>query len=255
MLTASHPVEDVHPAGRGIARRSLRRGALIAALLALGAGAAEPARALQAVDYLPLVPGTSWTRSSPFGTFTETVLPGTVMVNGVATRVVELSQGGVAITRFHYTVDASGARVHRISFPTTGESWTYDPPYGILPGGNFSVGTEFSETSAITVAGATQPAPHQRTNELTVSRIESVTVPAGTFTALVVENEGSQFGSPVTSTVWFAEGVGIVKTSTNTGSFTIVEELTALPEPAGAAGAALAALVALAARQRPRPVR
>lgn len=249
MLPTGHLVEDVHSLARGLARRWVRRSALIAALV-LGAGAAPPAHALRAVDYFPLQTGASRTRSNSFGSFTETVLPGTVTVNGVATRVVELSQSGVPFTRFHYTVDANGVRVHRISFPGTGESWTYDPPYTVLPGGNFSVGTELSETSAITVVGATQPAPHQRANELGVARIETVTVPAGTFTALVIENEGSQFGSSVSSTVWFAEGVGIVKTVTNAGGFVITEELTALPEPAGGAFAALAVLASMAARRR-----
>lgn len=234
---------------RSIRGASARRAALAAVLLA-AAAAGAPARAYQAADFFPLAPGDSWTRNSNLGPelTTMTVLPGLVTVEGVATRVIEVVTG-TSVTHFHHTVDAAGVRTHRISFPTIAASWTYDPPYVTLPA-TFGVGTQLlDQVSAIDVVGFAPGTPHVYENDLRVLRTESVTVPAGTFAAVVVESQFVSFGVAGTSTVWLVEGVGPVKTVTNG----IVEELVAstlLPEPANGAPAAIGALAALSARRR-----
>ena len=51
-----------------------------------------------------------------------------------------------------------------------------------------------------------------------VSGPETVSVPAGKFSAMKVTTQVVQGGSPVTKTYWYAPGVGLVKSITDTGS-------------------------------------
>jgi hypothetical protein len=51
-----------------------------------------------------------------------------------------------------------------------------------------------------------------------VSGPESVTAPAGKFTAMKVTTRVVQGGAPVTKTYWYAPGVGLVKSMTDTGA-------------------------------------
>jgi hypothetical protein len=56
----------------------------------------------------------------------------------------------------------------------------------------------------------------EETNE--VAGPETVSVPAGKFTAMKVTTKVIQGGAPVTKTYWYAPGVGLVKSMTDTGS-------------------------------------
>lgn len=58
-----------------------------------------------------------------------------------------------------------------------------------------------------------------------VSGPESVTVPAGTFQAMKVMTKVVQGGAPVTKTYWYAGGVGMVKSMTDTGAVKSTTEL------------------------------
>lgn len=58
-----------------------------------------------------------------------------------------------------------------------------------------------------------------------VSGPESVSVPAGTFEAMKVSTKVVQGGAPVTKTYWYAPGVGLVKSMTDTGSVKSTTEL------------------------------
>ena len=73
-------------------RFPLVRPSVLALVLALNLGFAGDAAAFRSVDFFPLEPGNSWT-SLDDNVFTEieTVLPGTQLVNGVPTRVIEIS--------------------------------------------------------------------------------------------------------------------------------------------------------------------
>lgn len=58
-----------------------------------------------------------------------------------------------------------------------------------------------------------------------VSGPETVSVPAGEFEAMKVTTKVVQGGAPVTKTYWYAPGVGLVKSMTDTGSVKSTTEL------------------------------
>ena len=58
-----------------------------------------------------------------------------------------------------------------------------------------------------------------------VSGPETVTVPAGTFQAMKVMTKVVQGGAPVTKNYWYAGGIGMVKSMTDTGSVKSTTEL------------------------------
>jgi hypothetical protein len=60
-----------------------------------------------------------------------------------------------------------------------------------------------------------------------VSGPDSVSVPAGKFEAMKVSTKVVQGGAPVTKTYWYAPGVGLVKSMTDTGSVKSTTELQA----------------------------
>jgi len=54
---------------------------------------------------------------------------------------------------------------------------------------------------------------------------ETVSVPAGKFTAMKVTTRVVQGGAPVTKTYWYAPGIGLVKSMTDTGTVKSTTEL------------------------------
>jgi len=62
-----------------------------------------------------------------------------------------------------------------------------------------------------------------------VSGPETVSVAGGTFEAMKVMTKVVQGGAPVTKTYWYAPGVGLVKSMTDTGSVKSTTELIAHP--------------------------
>lgn len=93
------------------------------------------------------------------------------------------------------------------------------------------VGDDWSQTVEIKASGssATYTALIETTN--TAAGLETVSVPAGTFEAIRIEQSSTAtlFGSPMEfkSTVWFAAGVGSIKAVHYAGENTTTTELTA----------------------------
>jgi hypothetical protein len=58
-----------------------------------------------------------------------------------------------------------------------------------------------------------------------VSGPETVSVPAGSFDAMKVMTKVVQGGAPVTKTYWYAPGIGMVKSMTDTGAVQSTTEL------------------------------
>jgi len=61
--------------------------------------------------------------------------------------------------------------------------------------------------------------------ESRVAGSEEVTVPAGTFRAMKVVSQVTGSSAPVTKTYWYAEGVGLVKTTSEAGDIKYGSEL------------------------------
>ncbi len=80
---------------------------------------------------------------------------------------------------------------------------TFTPPSALEPS-NWSVGTQESYTSTFNQNGASLTS----STEINVIGFESVSVPAGTFTALKITFTNSING---TITNWYADGVGCIK--------------------------------------------
>lgn len=91
---------------------------------------AQPAApaGFSSVDYFPLLSGDQWVNQvegNPGVTSTTTVLPGTVPVNGVATKARE-EQGPYGRSVDYMTNDADGIRLHKVD--VNGDTITFSPP-------------------------------------------------------------------------------------------------------------------------------
>jgi hypothetical protein len=70
------------------------------------------------------------------------------------------------------------------------------------------------------------PAQVQRNEKSTVAGVEEVTVPAGKFRAMKVVSIVTGASIPMTRTCWYADGVGLVKSTTEGGQIKYGSELT-----------------------------
>ena len=90
--------------------------AALSALTPSFAAFSAVAQVFSAVEYFPLQSGNQWTyqlNGNATLTETDTVLDGTVLVNGVATKAVQVSDGAIE----YYTNDSNGLRLHRAFEP------------------------------------------------------------------------------------------------------------------------------------------
>ncbi len=201
-------------------RFPLVRPSVLVLVLALNLGFAGDAASFTSVEFQPLEPGVSWTclEDNVF-TEIETVLPGTQLVNGVPTRVIETSGGPDDGTREFRTNDTNGLRTHKLTTPgPEGGVQVFTPPVTLLPA-VFEVGTRFSSAGsfAFTFTGfGTFPGTYSISSE--VVGVEQVVVPAGTFQALRVDLTVTQSatinGVPMvmssTESDWGVRNLGVV---------------------------------------------
>lgn len=128
---------------------------------------------------------------------------------------------------------------------------TFSPPALLVPG-DTTAGATASSTSTVT-SGATT---FWQTRSVTVDGVESVTVPAGTFTALKTTSYITQSNAAPTYGVnWWATGIGSVKSVTypaaNPGATTTQELTFYTPMTCSGGACACNALVASAPAVRP----
>ena len=160
--------------------------------------------------YFPLAPGTTYTVQGGAATFTcQSGSPTAIGPATVATPVV-CSSGDTT----YWTNDALGLRKHRVVIPALGATLDFQPPFVSLPQ-TFGPGSSL-QTSGDVLVNGTRVGTYAGT--LAVAGEERVTVPAGTFTAVRVQQtvngtfiDGSS--SLDTSTVWLSEDVGGVQES------------------------------------------
>ena len=191
--------------------------AIVLASVAL-ASAVPAAKPNPTADFFPLRVGDSWTyRNSESGGYTCKVLSEEPQEGGPPRYLVELRSEVVILNTFSKAGD--WVLFHSESYPEhEGLKATYDPPKQYLP--NPLVAGKKWEWSG------KDPTQMDRHESSQVVGFEDVTVTAGTFRAMKVVSEVSGGSIPMTKTYWYAEGVGLVKTTTQGGEIKYGSELT-----------------------------
>lgn len=195
------------------------------------------AQSVPLVDYLALQPGT-WTYTTDNGaipefTATRTELTRRISIfGGALTNLTRLTDEGLLSIRENSTIPGDPYT------ETQNGALVVLPPILEVNSPQSSTTTSFSGVAPGEVYGGTN------TQAVSVGDFESVTVPAGTFSALkvtILYSDGSSINqnSVDTDIVWLAEGVGIVKFSVDTAEgFTGTFNLqTHPPRPSVPAGA------------------
>jgi hypothetical protein len=175
-------------------------------------------------DYFPLSVGDSWkyrstTADGKQSEFTIKVLS-EAKENGKTLYLVETVSTFQPIHDW-YSKPSGWVLMHRQEYVQTGNKAEYQPTKQFLKNplasgdswkwkGTGMMGLEIDES-----------------NE--VSGPETVSVAAGKFEAMKVMTKVVQGGAPVTKTYWYAPGVGLVKSMTDTGSVKSTTELIAHP--------------------------
>ena len=168
-------------------------------------------------EFLPLQAGNKWTyRENALTNHTVTVLPGTTIINGTATRALSDSDG----TASYYTNDSNGIRLHR---ETTVENETLSPPW-LMVGPVAALGQTFSGSGLATVVSPVNGTMHLNyTGSITVSNTEQISVPAGTFNSVRLNGTLSLSGTVNGQFIqvieyieyWTVEHIGPVRQSLN----------------------------------------
>jgi uncharacterized protein DUF3108 len=192
--------------------------ALAALLLASAAVAKKPKPIKPTGDYFPLRVGDSWTyRNNEEGGYTLKVTSEDPQTNGPTRYIVELNSGVKIIDTF--SKKDGWVLFHSENYPEhEGLQATYDPPKEYLPN-PLIVGREWKWSGK----DPTQVEHHENSR---VVAEEKVTVAAGTFRAMKVLTEITGGGAAKTRTNWYAEGVGLVKSTTESGEINYGSELT-----------------------------
>ena len=199
-------------------KRQLGIGAVMLWLIAQGGFAW--AETITSSEYFPLEDGSFWTYrvTDAYGayTVTQTVLPGTELVNGIGTKVISGNWGDLA----YYTSDQDGIRLHGFHFVP--DDYVYMMPPLVQARGTMQIPETVESTGvAQFVLGSLGVYYLNYTTTFTLQGKETVTVPAGTFETLRViyylrlfgQVLGTPFDETTTGTSWYARYVGNVKES------------------------------------------
>ena len=181
-------------------------------------------------NYFPLALGNSWVMRVNGVVVPAMTITNTQLVNFVATMGLSDPSDGSSM---YFSNDALGFRLHRIFVPqqfvpgcgTVDESLTFGAPVIVLPAsgtlGQAVVTTGGPATLDLGACGFFNIG-HNSTS--TLQAIERVSVPAGQFDALRVLLSISVFGPggvvPINSTIWFAQGIGEVRSLDSDGTLT-----------------------------------
>ena len=202
------------------------------------------ASGLSAENHYPIAPENTWTHAVDDGsTEVRVFLSQTGFENGVVTSILQIAGD----TRFEFealTNDGSGLFQHVVAdFEVR---VVYNPAYKFL-NADFMIGDVIENSGNLISQPINQPAQtFPYTGDSRVLRREWVEVAFGTFDAVVVEATLTAFGSTGVDTIWFADGIGIVKIERSVGGTVSTKELvsTNVPEPSAEA-LGLGALIAL----------
>ncbi|MEY2585275.1 MAG: hypothetical protein QOD80_1301 [Verrucomicrobiota bacterium] len=188
-------------------------------LLTVAAGSGvDAAKPKSAADFFPLRVGDSWTyRNNESGGYTWKVLSEEPQEGGPPRYVVEFRSEAIILNTFSKA--AGWVLLHSENYPEhEALKATYDPPKQYLP-----VPPAAGQKWEWTGKDPTQTERHESSR---VAGFENVTVAAGKFRAMKVVSQVSGGAIPMTKTSWYAEGVGLVKTTTEGGQIKYGSELT-----------------------------
>jgi hypothetical protein len=192
---------------------------LLATLALVSAAIAKkPKPSKPAGDYFPLRVGDSWTyRNTEEGGYTLKVVSEEPQAGVPSRFVVELSSG-VKILNTYSKTDG-WVLWHAERYPEhEGLEAKYEPPRQYLRN-PLAVGLEWEWRGK-------DPTQVERSEKNTVAGVEDVTVPAGKFRAMKVVCTVTGGATPMIRTNWYAEGVGLVKSTTEGGQIKYGSELT-----------------------------
>lgn len=171
---------------------------------------------LSTASFFPLTPGASWLYRGQEGgqtyEFRREVDPGTTSLHGASTFSVRESSGGEA--NLHYFSTNSGVRLHAEVYG----SWMQiqmQTPHIVVPA-LVSVGATYNSTTPITMSSFEGSSTGTFRGSTEIQGREAVTVPAGPFQTLKIQiTESWEFGGEIVeqtrTTMWLADGVGMVK--------------------------------------------
>jgi hypothetical protein len=198
--------------------RMLAASALTMLALVSAAVANKPKPPKAAADYFPLRVGDSWTyRNSEQGGYTLKVTSEEPQAEGASRFVVELLSGVKILNTFS---KADGwVLLHAERYPEhEGLEAKYEPPKQYLAN-PLTVGLKWEWSGK-------DPTQVEHGEKNSVVGVETVTVAAGKFRAMKVVSTVTGGATPMTRTNWYADGVGLVKSTTEGGQIKYGSELT-----------------------------
>jgi hypothetical protein len=175
--------------------------------------AAPVPKAVKAPDYYPSVVGTRWVYAHEDGTSEHTrEVTASTTKDGVTEFTITWKEG-VSTQLWEMKKDATGV------YRTKQDGVEFVPPHKLLEP-KMAAGDEW--TSEYSFGGARNTFKFSRT----VGKAEAVKTPAGTYTAFPLvsrnlENERNE------STLWYADGVGLVKLEHKRSETVVLREFTA----------------------------
>jgi hypothetical protein len=180
-----------------------RYGVLVSLAIAVGCGGGGGATA----GYFPMNLGATWSYAvtPTAGTAATETMQNTAGSSSTLTKTHTPSNGPTYTNSF--LVDSSGVFVTGTTYPAS--QTTFSPPCLLLPS-NTTPGFSTSTTSIETLQGSTN-ATYTATCAVTIDGVETVTVPAGTFSALKFTRLLTINGVSTYNVRWHAPGVGAVK--------------------------------------------
>jgi hypothetical protein len=174
--------------------------------------------------YYPLKSGAQWTYTGLEGPFTHTISSS----GGIFTILVESGANTFNIQALCMEGgDINLLQVPGISLSYSGEAgsstMTTTSNEGVTLPGDIQVGDDWSQTLGVEVSAGDQKMDFTLDSTYTAVGYENVTVPAGTFNALKIEQSTSMGGpEPMIQTLWYVQDVGMVKSEMDIGTGELV---------------------------------
>jgi len=177
-------------------------------------------------SYYPLKSGAQWMYNGPQGPFTHTISS-----SGGGIFTINVESG--ANTFLIQVLCMEGGDINMLQVP--GDSLSYSGDRGsstmtttknegvTLPG-DIQTGDDWSQTIGGEVSSGNQKINFTIDSTYNAVGYESVTVPAGTFNALKVEQSSDMGGpKPTIQTLWYVQDIGLVKSVIDVGELLVNE--------------------------------